>query len=115
MAGSADKYLAALLSTNCTNQDEAWQAAIGSGIAALAVHLVISQLVKRGLLGSVVAKDSGFAAHQFVSMAYMVTLFVVGGSRWTAEGGIPATAEARVFDMDGTSRWLAAITFGQLL
>ena len=101
------------LSLECHTLQSAYNAAVISGVLAISTHLVVSQLCK--LLGNkLVAKDSGFAAHQFVAMYNMLLLFFVGGLEWT-HASMPPTASDRLFELNPKSLWLASITLGQLL
>ena len=104
--------VSSFLSLECKTIDSAWNSAIVSGVFALSVHLLCDLVFRFG--GNSISKDSGFAAHQVVAFFYMTVLFVVGGSQWYY-GDLPPTAFSRVVDNNGTSRWLAAITFGQLI
>ena len=101
------------LSFQCDTLQSAYNAAVVSGVLAITTHLLISQICK--VFGNkIIAKDSGFAAHQFVALYNMLLLFIIGGSEWI-NATTPNTASERVFDVNSTSRWLASITLGQLL
>ena len=101
------------LSFSCPSMESAYNAAVFSGLLAITTHLLISQICK--LFGNkIIAKDSGFAAHQFVAMYNMLLLFFVGGTEWI-QSTKPGTANERIFDPNSTARWLGAITLGQLL
>ena len=83
------------LSLECHTLRSAYNAAVVSGVLAISTHLVVSQLCK--LLGNkLVAKDGGFATHQFVAMYNMLLLFFVGGLEWT-HASMPPTASDRLF------------------
>ena len=102
------------LSMKCNTLEEGYRAAVVSGCLALSVHLVVSQCLK--LCGrKALSKDTGFVAHQVVALGYMVALFGVGGLEWWSGAGRVGSAEGRLFDGNPTSRWLAAITFGQMV
>ena len=58
------------LSFSCPSMQSAYNAAVFSGLLAITTHLLISQICK--LFGNkIIAKDSGFAAHQVVGLEFL--------------------------------------------
>jgi len=96
-----------------TVSDVVRTAALSGGLA------LISQL---GLVAAfrrskdrLLQRSAGYTAHHIIALAFMIVATVVGFAGWMSPAAATASSAARLLVPDGTSRWLGAVLFGELL
>lgn len=105
--------LAPGLALTC-GSDSVWTVAGASGTVALLSQLALSYSFGRSA-DPVLSDEPGFTAHQVVAIMYMLLASVVGGAAFLSGSLWPTSAEGALLTPDGTTRFLAAVLFGELV
>lgn len=114
LRGVAPPSMSLLTPPVCHTVSEIATTAAISGGAALCAQLVLVSAFKRSN-SRWLQKSAGYTAHHIIALAFMIIATAVGFAGWFSPAAATASATSRMLVADGTSRWLGAVLFGELL
>ena len=86
-----------------------------SGGLAVAAQLGLVWLFRRARGRPWLSESPGFVAHQLIALAFMSICTALGGAAWLSPSAWAGDAGSRFLLADGTTRFLAAMLFGELV
>ena len=105
----------ALLALPTATSGSVWAVAAVSGGAAVAAQLGLVALLRRAKGRPWLSESPGFVAHQAIALVFMAIATAVGAAAWLSPAGWALEPAARFLTPDGTTRFLAAMLFGELV
>ena len=99
----------------CQTAGEVAATAVGSGGLAVFAQLLLWSCFRRKGAPIVLRESAGYVAHHIIALVFMVLATTVGFAGWFSPAAATGTAAARILVRDGSSLWLGAVLFGELL
>ena len=113
-AARAQVPVASLALPIATGRSAAAVAGVSGGLA-VAAQLGLVWLFRREPSRPWISESPGFVAHQLIALVFMTFCTVIGGAAWLSTSAWTGDAASRFLLADGTTRFLAAMIFGELV